>query len=283
MQIRDASTVLLLRDGDDGLEVFMVRRHLNSDFVGGAYVFPGGAVDPEDAADLAQLVHGLDEDSASATLGVENALRFYVAAVREVFEEAGVLLAYDRDGRWVEAWDPEHIARFADHRRRLNARETTMVEVCRQEGLRSAADRLVFFSHWITPPGPPRRFDTRFFLAAMPDLQDPLHDDTETVESMWVRPADALAQAERGEVTIIFPTAKSLEEVGQHATVADALAAARAKADIPAVRPRVVREAGGFRVVVAGEPGYDEAAEVEVTIPAGQDAGPSGRIGPLPK
>lgn len=282
MEIRDASTVLLLRDGDDGLEVFMVRRHLNSDFVGGAYVFPGGAVDPEDASDLSALVDGLSAERADEILGVERALRFFVAGVREVFEEAGILLAYDREGRWVEAWDRAEISRFEEHRRRLNAREATMTDVCREEGLRIAADRLVFFSHWITPPGPPRRFDTRFFLAAMPEFQDGLHDDNETVDSMWVRPADALRLAEAGEVQIIFPTARSLEAVAQHETVADALTSAAARTGVPVTRPKVVRDPQGIRVIIPGDPGYDEAEEVEISaFPPGHDASPTGRVGPL--
>jgi len=273
---------MLLRDRAEGLEVFMVQRHLNSDFVGGAYVFPGGAVDQEDAVDLDDLCLGLSDADASRFLGVEShGLRFYVAAVREVFEEAGVLLAYDRDGHWVEGWDPVVIERFAEDRRRLHARETTMTEVCRQEGIRIAADRLVVFSHWITPPGPPRRFDTRFFLAAMPDLQDPLHDDIETVDSMWVRPADALERAERGEVQIIFPTARNLEAVGKFPTVAEALSAAAAKASGPAVQPKVIRERGGIRVVVPGDPGYDDAEEYVGSFPPGHDASPSGRVQPL--
>lgn len=274
----------MLRDGQAGLEVFMVQRHKNADFVGGAYVFPGGAVDREDAGDLADLCSGLDDAAASATLGVgRGGLRFYVAAVREVFEEAGVLLAYDSRGHWVEAWEQRDIDRFAEYRRRLHTRETTMTDVCRREGIRIAADRLQLFSHWITPPGPPRRFDTRFFLAAMPELQDPLHDDIETVDSMWVRPVDALARAEEGEVQIIFPTARNLEAVGQFETVEEALAATAAKvAGIPATRPKVIREPGGIRVVVPGDPGYEDAEEIEVTaFPPGHDAGPSGRVGPL--
>jgi 8-oxo-dGTP pyrophosphatase MutT (NUDIX family) len=279
MEIRDASTVMLLRDGTDGIEVFMVRRHLNSDFVGGAYVFPGGAVDPEDAAGLAELVDGLDDVGASAQLGVErNGLRFYVAAVREVFEEAGVLLAYDESGRWIDSWDKGDIERFVEHRRRLNNRETTMTEVCREERLRIAGDRLALFSHWITPPGPPRRFDTRFFLAAMPEHQVPLHDDTETVASMWVRPADAIARAEAGEVQIIFPTIKNLEQVGRFATVDDAIAAARARTAVPVMLPKVVRDEGGIRVLIPGDEGYEDAEEVDGTFPPGHDANPSGRV-----
>lgn len=278
MEIRDASTVLLLRDTSQGLEVFMVRRHLDSDFVGGAYVFPGGAVDPEDADP--DLVQGLDDAAASHLLGLEaGGLRFFVAAVREVFEEAGVLLAYDREGRWVESWDPGEIARYADYRRLLNARELTMTDVCRREGLRVAADRLALFSHWITPPGPPRRFDTRFFLAAMPDLQDSLHDDQETVDSMWVRPAEALASAERGEVQIIFPTARNLEAVGQHPTVAEALQAAWARPAVGTIVPKVVRDEGGIRVLIPGDAGYDEApAEGVGDLP--RMASPDGRIRP---
>jgi hypothetical protein len=171
---------------------------------------------------------------------------------------------------------------LADHRHNLNSGVTTLTQVCRAEGLRIAADRLALFSHWITPLGAPRRFDTRFFLAAMPELQDPLHDHRETVDSTWVRPADALARAEGGEMQIIFPTAKNLEQVGQYATVEDALSAAYGKSLVPLVQPKVVRDELGMRVVVQGDPGYDDATEVRVAFPRGSDASHSGRLQPFP-
>ena len=153
----------------------MLRRNLNSDFVGGAYVFPGGAVDPEDRhADLEPVCQGRSDAEASARLGIESGgLAFWVAAIRESFEEAGVLLAYDPDGDVVD---------LDDRRRRSSAGPTTaqqvdsgaarLVESAPAEGLRLAVDGMHYFGHWITPEGAPRRYDTRFFLAARPAEPD---------------------------------------------------------------------------------------------------------------
>lgn len=130
--VRDAATVMVLRDGADGLEVCMLRRNLRSDFVGGAYVFPGGGVDEEDAHDdLAEVVTGLDDATASRQVEVPSGgLAFWVAAIRECFEEAGLLLAYDEDGRVVDFDDPERAARFVEHRREVDEGRRRLVEVC---------------------------------------------------------------------------------------------------------------------------------------------------------
>ena len=159
----------------DGLEVFMLRRNLDSDFVGGAYVFPGGAVDPDDRhADLEAICEGRTDVEASRRLGIDaGGLAYWVAAIRESFEEAGVLLAYRPDGSIVHLDDPEHAcARWAEHRRQVDDGERRLVEVCADEDLRLAVDGMHYFGHWITPEGAPRRYDTRFFLAAEPPGTD---------------------------------------------------------------------------------------------------------------
>jgi 8-oxo-dGTP pyrophosphatase MutT (NUDIX family) len=202
--IRDASTVMLLRDAADGIEVFLMRRHLRSVFTAGAHVFPGGAVDDAD--------HVPDADP------------FVVAAIRESFEEAGALLAYDADGNLADLRAPDVAERFAAHRLAVHGGERSLLDVLDDEDLRPAYDALHFFSRWITPPGAPRRYDTRFFVAAAPPHQTYLHDDVELIESAWFRPQDALDGFRSGELELIRPTEVSLEALAQHDTVADVLA-----------------------------------------------------------
>lgn len=202
--VRDAATVMLLRDGDEGVEVFMLRRHLQAVFTPGAYVFPGGAIDDADRA-----VPGVDP--------------FVVAAVRECFEESGALLAFDATGRFADLRDEEVAARFEVHRRAIHTGDMTLVELCETEDLRPAYDALVPFAQWLTPPGAPRRFDTRFFVARAPEDQAFLHDDTETIESLWIRPADALDRFGASELDLIRPTRESLEQLAAATTVDDFL------------------------------------------------------------
>jgi 8-oxo-dGTP pyrophosphatase MutT (NUDIX family) len=268
--VRDAATVMLVRDGSAGdLEVFMLRRNLNSDFVGGAYVFPGGAVDEADRhADLEAVCEGRSDDQASALLGVDaGGLAYWVAAVRESFEEAGVLVALDAAGQIISFADDEVAERFRVHRKAVDTGETRLLDVCRLENLRIAADQIHYFSHWITPEGPPRRYDTRFFVAAAPPEQVPLHDDRETIANLWVNPNDALERHQRGELDLIFPTIKNLEAIGGFATARDLLDAAAAINEVPTILPRITKGVDGVRILLPGDPGYDEA--VSTPLPDG--------------
>ncbi|MEM9034663.1 MAG: NUDIX hydrolase [Actinomycetota bacterium] len=268
--VRNAATVMLVRDGDDGLEVFMLRRNPNSTFVGGVWVFPGGAVDPADADDplLDERCVGRDDAEASRLIGVDRGgLAFWVAAIRESFEEAGVLLASTDDGEFVSFADPDDEERFARHRAQVDAGERRLAEVCRDEDLRLAVGELHYFSHWITPVGPPRRFDTRFFVCRAPAEQEPLHDDGETVDSLWTRPADALAAHRAGDIDLILPTIKNLAAIEPFATADELLAAAATIAEVPTMLPVVVEapdsdvEIGGrgVRILLPGDDGYDAA------------------------
>lgn len=268
--VRDAATVMLVRDGDGGLEVFMLRRNPESTFVGGAYVFPGGAVDQADADDplLDEVCDGRTDADASRSLGVERGgLAFWVAAIRESFEEAGVLLAEGPTGEFVSFADPAVEERFAAHRTQVDAGERRLAEVCRDEGLRLAVDGLHYFSHWITPIGPPRRFDTRFFVCRAPAEQEPLHDDAETVASLWTRPADALAAHRAGELELILPTIRNLVAISRFDTADELLAAAAAVDEVPTMLPVVVEAPDsdvkiggrGVRILLPGDDGYDDA------------------------
>lgn len=260
----------------------MLRRNLRSDFVGGAYVFPGGGVDDADRhADLEELCEGRTDEECSRLLGLDppaGGLAYWVAAVRESFEEAGVLLAYDRQGALVDLRDQGVAARFAAHRRAVDSGDRRLVEVCAEEGLRLAVDGMHYFSHWITPEGPPRRYDTRFFVGHAPEWQQPLHDDRETVASTWVRPADALARHRAGEFDMIFPTIRSLEAIGRFECADDLMAAAAVIESVPAILPRVVADGDGMRILLPGDPGYDEAGGIpEGTPMPGRPGGPTRR------
>ena len=266
--LRDAATVLILRDGDAGLEVFMLKRNLNSDFVGGAYVFPGGAVDPHDRHEhLEPLCEGRTDAEASRRLGIgSGGLAFWVAAIRESFEEAGVLLAHDRSGAIVRLDDPDEAARWQDHRDEVDQGRRRLIEVCQAEGLRLAVGGMHYFGHWITPEGAPRRYDTRFFLAAAPEHQTPLHDDHEVIANEWLRPQDGIDRALAGELTMMPPTLASLRAIARFDTAAEALAAATEISHVPTILPRVIATDGGMRIALPGDPGYDSG----VTAP---DAG----------
>jgi 8-oxo-dGTP pyrophosphatase MutT (NUDIX family) len=226
---RDGATVMLVRDGpqaDRPLEVFMLRRHPRTAF-GSVHVFPGGVVDTTDhAPELDAICPGLTDAHASAQLGTPSGGRAYwVAAIRESFEEAGVLLARHLDGTPVRFdGHPDVQARFDDHRRAVHAGRRTFVDVLAAERLELAADGVRYFAHWITPEGEPKRFDTRFFLALAPEGQAYAHDDTELIGSEWVRPGDALDRHLAGRFPLVGPTSVCLRDIGRHATCADLFA-----------------------------------------------------------
>lgn len=239
----------------------MQRRNLSSVFVGGAYVFPGGALDSSDdeaAADADAAAGGRSDADASLALGIaRGGLAYWVAAIRECFEEAGVLLARHRvSGDMVDLRDPQTARRFAEHRRAVDAGERRLADVVRDEGLVLAVDSIYSFAHWITPVGAPRRYDTRFFVAAAPPNQEPEPDEREAVEGLWITPADALARHEAGDMDLIWPTVKSLEAIARFSRAGDLLAAARWVDHEPAAPGRIVPDAHGVRILLPGDRGH---------------------------
>ncbi len=197
-EIRPAATVMLVRDApgagrsDERLEVLMVRRNLRSDFVGGAYVFPGGSVDPADAGPEAEAACvGRSDADASALLGIESGgLAYWVAVLRETFEEAGLLLAQRPGGPDLLAGDSEEEARFIAERAAVNAGTRRFLDLCRDEGLELLVGDVHYFAHWITPQGAPRRFDTRFFVAPAPRVNGPPTTPARPSRRPGYRPAE---------------------------------------------------------------------------------------------
>lgn len=257
-----AATVTLVRDSDEGLEVLMLQRNFQSGFMPGMHVFPGGALDESDySREACALCVGLDDREASSTLKLEcGGLAYWVAAIRESFEEAGILLACDARGEMVALSETAGIDRFRVHRHALNAGEQEFIALLARENLRLAADRLVYFSHWITPLGAPRRYDTRFFVARAPDAQDALHDNLETIGHAWVQPRTALETHGVGKFNLRTPTLRTLELFAQFAAVDELIAAMRAQHEVPAILPRIAKDG---RRLLPGDPGYEDAATVE--------------------
>ena len=237
-----AATVMLLRDGGDGMEVFMIVRHQKSDVHAGALVFPGGRVDPEDydlAVDAAVFPAQEGVDAAMAALRV--------AAVRETFEECGVLLARARgDDALVGAARLREIE--AAHRTAMTRGERTFGAILAAEDLVLAPEAMVYFANWITPERSAKRFDTHFFLAAAPSDQVALHDGHEAVDSLWMVPATALERARAGIYHLRFPTQMNLQKLGRHRLSAPALKAARASR-VVTVMTKQERIGNGVRVL----------------------------------
>jgi 8-oxo-dGTP pyrophosphatase MutT (NUDIX family) len=251
-----AATLVLLRDRrEGGVETLLIQRHAGSRFAAGDHVFPGGRIEAEDCpADVATWCAGPDAATAAARLGIEagdGALGYWVGAIREAFEEVGVLLAYDAGGRPVGAGSLD----LAGWRARCRADDRAFWEMLRAERLVLATDGLRYFAHWITPEERPIRFDTRFFAAPMPDGQEATEDGREIVAVRWLSPAEALAARERGEISLRVPTMRNLALFASAPSVRDALAAV-GDSPVAAIRPRLVTRDGQVRSLLPGDPGW---------------------------
>ena len=242
-----AATVLLLRDRPDGLEVFMVVRHHEIDFASGALVFPGGKADPQDfEVELRELSEGGNPD--------DKLFAAEVSALRETFEECGILLANESaTGKMI---DGVKLASLQKHRKPIVDGEMTFAQLLRQEGLILQCGSLAHFAHWITPDMMPKRFDTHFFAAVAPEDHLALHDGYESVDSVWIRPAVALAEAEEGKRTIIFPTLRNIEKLARFTCVADVLGDCDGNPPFP-VLPWVEPRDDGNYLCIPPEAGYD--------------------------
>jgi 8-oxo-dGTP pyrophosphatase MutT (NUDIX family) len=251
---RPSATILLVRDRAEGgpLEVFMVVRHHQIDFASGALVFPGGKVNEGDSAPEIRAFcdgeQGLDDRQ----------LAIAVSAIREAFEESGVLLARKNgeDG-FISGQDLEPLDQF---RAPLDKQELSLSSFLKDNDLRLACDALVPFAHWITPDFMPKRFDTHFYVAGAPADQVALHDGGEAVDSVWLNPEQALLEADEGKWTIIFPTRMNVELLGRSACTSDALEAARTR-DIVTVLPKVIKKGEETYLEIPEAAGYSVTHE----------------------
>ena len=260
---RAAATLVVVRDSPGGIEVLLSRRAERGDHNSGAWVFPGGILDAGD-----RLAHaccaGLDDAGASSRLGLSrDGLDYYVAAIRECFEESGLLFATDRSGSMIRL-DGALGQALGVWRGRLHRNERSVQDFCQEFQFKLAVDRLAYLSHWLTPLGRLKRFDTRFFVAQAPDSQTAAFDGTEMVEQLWLSPSRAL---ERGaELKLMTPTQRTLELVSRHATVDSLLAWARAPREVALIMPRVATGTLGLRPVLPDEPAFEEIGRID---PAG--------------
>jgi len=253
-----AATLVLLRDRPAGpAEILMIQRHGKSKFAAGDYVFAGGKVEADDIPDdVVRFVRGLTPEEASARLGGDlaplKALAYWVGAIREAFEEVGMLLAYDRQGELVR-FTPDNRARFEAYRAACQTENPAFFTMLRAEALTLATDRLTYFAHWITPEEQPLRFDTRFFAAVAP-AQDPVVDGHEIVALRWLTPPEAMDAARRKDITLRLPTIKNLELVQSGGTRADEILAFLRGRAVPTIRPRVLQVDGKPVPVLPGDP-----------------------------
>jgi 8-oxo-dGTP pyrophosphatase MutT (NUDIX family) len=237
--IRPAATVILVRDAEVGFEIFMLRRTSQAAFAGGMFVFPGGRVDGDDH------LHSYDAwrcGPAECQLPQQHALGdewrgYWIAAIRESFEEAGLLLAYDQTGNLLSYDTPEERERFERYRHPLHAGSLSLQDICARESVRLAVDRVHFYNRFITPLGRPRRFDTRFFVAEAPPGQTGRHDTRETVDSIWISPHEALARNDAQEFDLMRVTRLQLQELGRYPSKPALLAAAAERREFPVFRP----------------------------------------------
>ena len=248
-----SATVALIREGVEAPELLLVLRHSNASF-GDSYVFPGGLLETQDY-DVWTRCDGLDAGAANARLDLDaGGLAYYSAAIRELFEEAGILLARDAEGRWPAA------EAFAAERDALNAGSLTWSDFLHEKDLRLVCDALIYFEYWVTPREIPKRFATRFFLATVPPGQTASHCGRELTDSRWLTAAAALSDARESRLQLPRPTQASLETLGDFGDVATMLdwAERRCRTGVPCKLPAVISVGGKPRVVMPGDQLYPD-------------------------
>ena len=251
-----SATILILRDAAEGMEVFMVKRHHQVDYVAGALVFPGGKVSKSD------YDTGLDELLCGAETWDAPMRALAVAAIREAFEEAGILFA--REAATGEFISAERLEALDHYRDPLEKGEIGLIDMLRAEKLVVACDALAHFAHWITPLANPKRFDTHFFLAAVPKGQAGRHGGRESVDSVWITPEDAVA--DRDKWTVVFPTRLNLLKLAKSRNVADAMQAATAAPPLT-VEPIFEKREDGVYLSIRKDAGYDVTSMLHRATP----------------
>jgi 8-oxo-dGTP pyrophosphatase MutT (NUDIX family) len=252
-----AASVILIRDTSPGVEVLLLQRHPESRFSPGAFAFPGGRVETDDSAPGVEArCRGLTRADATRRMPdvrpLDRAIGVWVAALREAFEEAGILLAYDSAGRPARL---EALGDVGARRARCRADSVAFARMLDELDLTLATDRLAYWAHWITPEERPARYDTRFFVTPGPADQVAEPDGFEMVSARWIEPGAALDRHRAGEFVLPLPTQRILATIAEHDGIDAVMAAAHVREIFP-VRPRIVREAGAERILLPGDPGW---------------------------
>ncbi len=246
-----AATVLLVRDNNEKIEVFMLKRASQTNF-GGAWVFPGGKLDTDDGLkDFADICFGLDDQEASAKLNTqEGGIHYWIACIRECFEESGILLACRANGELVNDTSDEENKLIKQYRKKLLNGEHVFLDMMKELDMQLATDQLAYIAHWVTPEIEKKRYNTRFFIAKSP-AQRADHDGYEGVDSKWVNPEHALVEMKEGKFPIIMPTIKSLEFVAKYQTTQSLLELNKKNSykNIPTIEPKFIIENGKPKLV----------------------------------
>jgi 8-oxo-dGTP pyrophosphatase MutT (NUDIX family) len=234
---KPASTVIIVRDNNKTIQVCMLKRSAGSEFLAGAYVFPGGKVDTQDHDKLLYEKSTISDLEATQILNTSSdGLAYFLAAIRESFEEAGILFAKSNS---LDLSSSSLIEDLKNDRTKLINGELKFVELVKKYDLILLTDYLYYFAHWITPIAVPKRYDTRFFVARVPANQIVVHDNKETTDSIWITPTDALEQASEGKIQLIFPTIKNLEALSQFSSSEELIEHCKTLTNIPTVMPEI--------------------------------------------
>ncbi len=259
---KKAATVILLRNKETGgFDVFLLKRHEKSSFMGGNYVYPGGRVDRDDGSlEICSLSKGMTLEEAQKILGgtfsPEEGFAHWVAAIRELFEEAGVLITYDQKGNLFQVRNREEQEKLLHYRKLLQEGKTNIYEIAQKEDLLFALDQLHYYAHWITPEAQSQRFDTRFFLTRYPPAQEASHDQKETTAGIWITPKKALEENLKGEVILSPPTLKTLEDLSRFRGI-DEIFHSMKREDIQPILPILTKISDHPLLVFPWDPEYE--------------------------
>jgi 8-oxo-dGTP pyrophosphatase MutT (NUDIX family) len=269
---KKAATVILLRDKKpEGFEVFLLKRHEKSSFMGGNFVYPGGRVDQDDGSlEICSLSKGMTFDDAQTILGGtfsrEESFAHWIAAIRELFEEAGILLAYDQQGNLFRTRSRDEEERFLNYREFLQKEKISLCELAQREKLLLALEELYYYAHWITPEARSERFDTRFFLAQYPIGQEASHDQKETTAGIWITPRKALEENLKGEVMLSPPTLKTLEDLSRFKSIEEVLYSLKER-EIRPILPILTKISDNPLIVFPWDPEYNLFKRGEIPVP----------------
>jgi len=259
---KKATTVILLREKEPkGFEVFLLKRHEKSSFMGGNFVYPGGRVDRNDGSlEICSFCQGITPEEVHQMFGgllpPDESLAHWVAGIRELFEEAGVLLAYDRSGNPFHLKNPAERKKFLNYRNLLQKDQLTICQLAQEEKLLLALDQLHYYAHWITPEARSERFDTRFFLACHPVGQEASYDQKETTAGAWLTPKEALEENLRGEVILSPPTLKTLEDLSRFKNIDEGFNSLK-KNEIRPILPILTKISSDPLIVFPWDPEYE--------------------------
>jgi len=278
---KNAATVILMRDKKpDGFEVFLLKRHEKSSFMGGNFVYPGGRVDRDDGSlEICSFSKGITFDKAQkilrGTISPEESFAHWIAGIRELFEEAGVLLAYDQKGNSFQIKNQTEQEKFFNYRALLQKGAITICQMAQEEKLLFALDQLHYYAHWITPEARSERFDTRFFLTRYPLGQEASHDQKETTAGIWITPQKALEENLKGEVFLSPPTLKTLEDLSRFKTIDDVSHSLKSRNILP-ILPILTKISDNPLIIFPWDPEYAlyQRGEIPSSINHGRPSRP---------